>query len=82
MRALDAGRLAGILLLLLLVLLTTVANAPAPYWACAGQAEGDRCEPYGASSGCFHSADDGTCRQVSTCTDDLTTTVNECLYCQ
>ncbi len=82
MRVVCAGRLTAMLLLLLLVLLTTVANAPAPYWACAGREEGDRCEPYGAPSGCFDSADDGTCRQVSTCTDDPTTAENECLYCQ
>jgi len=73
-------------LLLGLVALASVANAPAPYWACQGMSAGDRCTPYGSTSGsgCGVNGDDGkgVCRLVSTCTDDPETDVNECLFCQ
>jgi hypothetical protein len=73
-------------LLLGLVGLASVANAPAPYWACQGKAAGERCTAYGSSSGSGCSLtggdDDSVCRLVSSCTDNPETDVNECLYCQ
>ncbi len=62
--------------------MASVANAPAPYWACQGKSAGERCTAYGSSSGCGVTGDDSVCRLVSSCTDDPETDVNECLYCQ
>ena len=50
------------------------ANAPAPWWACDGLSAGDTC-----GDGVYY---DGTCEaQGSTCTDDASTSVDECLWC-
>ena len=56
-------------------LLLSMGNLPAPYYACAGKAEGDRCTyGYGCSG-------NGTCRLLQECTDDPSTELNECLVC-
>ncbi|MCC6457813.1 MAG: hypothetical protein IT328_22850 [Caldilineaceae bacterium] len=52
-----------------------LGNLPAPYYACEGKAEGDRCN-YGY--GC---ATNGTCRLLKECIDDPNTEINECLVC-
>jgi hypothetical protein len=81
MRSSQVGRLIGGFLLLLAVFLLSVANAPAPYWACGGKSRGDRCEPYGSTSGCFHGDPEGVCQLAESCTDNPETDVNECLNC-
>jgi hypothetical protein len=84
----KAVRWLGLLILIVLVAVVSIANAPAPHWACAGKAEGDRCElyvgPTGSVSGCGVTDEDeyGVCRLATTCTDLPETEVNECLYCQ
>ena len=82
MQSSRASRIIGGLLLLLAVLFLSVANAPAPYWACYGKSRGDRCEPYGSTWGCFHRDPEGTCELVAGCTDEPATAVNECLWCE
>ena len=74
----------SLLLVLLLALLTvsTVANAPAPWWACEGKAVGDPCENYGGGGGCGLTSHDSVCQLQESCTDDPDTAVNECLYCR
>jgi hypothetical protein len=52
-----------------------LGNLPAPYYACEGKAEGDRCN-YGY--GC---ATNGTCRLLQECDDNPSTEINECLVC-
>jgi hypothetical protein len=81
MRSSQVGRLIGGFLLLLAVFLLSVANAPAPYWACSGKSAGDQCEPYGSTSGCFHDDSEGRCQLYEGCTDNPETDVNECLNC-
>ena len=56
-------------------LFLSLGNAPAPYFACEGKAEGDRCTyGYGCSG-------NGTCLLVKNCEDDPATDLNECLQC-
>ncbi len=66
-------------LLVLLLSLSSIGNAPAPYWDCDGLREGDRCDAYG-DYGCSHHH--GTCQRQKGCTDFADTAVDECLYCQ
>ena len=85
MRFSGLGRIVGGLLLLLAVVFLSVANAPAPYWACDGKSRGDKCEPdsytSGCTSGCLHHNPEGVCELATGCTDDPSTAVNECLWC-
>jgi len=76
-----AGRLLGGLLLLLLVGLLSLANAPAPWWACNGKSVGDSCEPYDYAPSCLHDDPRGVCQLRKPCTDNPETAVNECLDC-
>jgi hypothetical protein len=69
-----------LILLLALLVVSTVGNAPAPYWACDGKEEGDPCKPYGGG-GCGLTGGDNVCRLEVPCTDYPGTSVNECLYC-
>ena len=56
-------------------LFLSLGNLPAPYYACAGAAPGDRCTyGYGCSN-------NGTCVLVEQCQDDPSTDLNECLQC-
>jgi hypothetical protein len=64
-----------ILIVLICGLFLCLGNAPAPYYACAGKAEGDPCTyGYGCSG-------NGTCKLVEACEDDPNTEINECLQC-
>ena len=56
-----------------------IANAPAPYYACDGKAEGDSCEKY--TTGCVGDST-GECVLNEDCEDYPDTDVNECLVCQ
>ena len=49
------------------------ANGPPPWYACEGRTAGDSCDP--------HDADHGICETSSSCTDEPSTAVNECLRC-
>lgn len=64
------------LIILIGGLFLSLGNVPAPYYACEGKAEGDRCTyGYGCSG-------NGTCRLLKeNCTDDPNTELNECLVC-
>jgi hypothetical protein len=56
-------------------LFLSLGNMAAPWYACAGMKEGDRCTyGYGCSN-------NGTCRLVTQCNDDPSTDLNECLQC-
>jgi hypothetical protein len=66
----------GFLFCVLGGLLLIMGNVPAPYWACEGKQEGEACT-YGYS--CYAN---GVCRLQPNCTDDTSTSVNECLICQ
>jgi hypothetical protein len=65
--------------LLVCVVLSSLGNSPAPYWACEGRREGDSCKP-SSYFGC--GGDNGTCRLRSGCVDAPETAVNECLECE
>lgn len=69
-----------LVLLVALLAVTTAGNAPAPWWACDGKAQGDPCEPYGGGGGCGLTGG-SECRLQASCTDHPDTSVNECLYC-
>lgn len=60
---------------LLLAAGNAYANAPAPWYACDGLKEGDRC-------GMGHYYDGYCALQTNQCTDDASTAVNECLWCE
>lgn len=61
--------------LLIGMLFLSLGNAPAPYYACDGKAEGDSCTyGYGCSG-------NGTCNLVEDCDDNPDTEINECLQC-
>ena len=65
----------AILIVLFCGLFLSLGNAPAPYYACAGKAEGERCTyGYGCSG-------NGVCNLVADCEDDPATELNECLQC-
>lgn len=68
--------LGSFLLVLALVLIASpaLANAPAPWWACEGKAAGDTCDLYPSGK--------GLCGVQANCTDDPSTTVDECLFCE
>jgi hypothetical protein len=59
---------------LLLAAANAYANAPAPWHACDGLKEGDRC-------GMGHYYDGYCVLQTDQCTDDASTAINECLWC-
>lgn len=60
---------------LFLGLIFSLGNVPAPYYACAGKAEGDPCT-WGYSCG-----NNGRCAFERGCTDDPGTDIDECLVC-
>lgn len=66
--------LSTLLAVLLLAPSIASANAPAPWWACDKRIENDTCDPYGGGS--------GLCTLQPDCTDDPSTEINECLYCE
>lgn len=65
---------AGVVLLLACTAATAHANAPAPWYPCEGLKEGDSC-----GMGNYY---DGYCALQAECSDDASTTVNECLWCE
>jgi hypothetical protein len=66
-----------IITVFLLLLLLSLGNAAAPWWACEGLSEGDRCVAgYGCGPG------NKICMLHEDCRDDPETEVNECLWCE